>query len=182
MKRASRGKLITQARTTSIFSKCFLAHQNRRNDIMDKSKRPERHRLSAYTASTSAEEYFEDMSSPGGYRARSSIVAAIEKNNSRFRGRDVRSGRPGELLCQDMCYVGHLKGVGKMYLQTMVDTYGSYAFGYFDFGLTRAKRPIDTVDERLTIVRKDRLTGFSSMFQSIAILHLGKRTCHECSK
>jgi transposase InsO family protein len=33
-------------------------------------------------------------------------------------------------LAQDTFYVGHLKGVGKVYLQAVVDTYGSYAFAY----------------------------------------------------
>lgn len=42
----------------------------------------------------------------------------------------MESNRPGELLSQDTFYVGHLKGVGKVYLNTPVDTYGSYAFGF----------------------------------------------------
>jgi transposase InsO family protein len=61
-------------------------------------------------------------------------VEAIEKTNPCFRERHVESSRPGELLCQDTFYVGHLKGVGKVYLQAVVDTYGSYAFGYLHTG------------------------------------------------
>jgi transposase InsO family protein len=57
-------------------------------------------------------------------------VAMIEKANPCFRERHVESSRPGELLAQDTFYVGHLKGVGKVYLQAVVDTYGSYAFGF----------------------------------------------------
>lgn len=57
-------------------------------------------------------------------------VALIEKNNPCFRERHVESSRPGELLGQDTFYVGRLKGVGKVYLHTVVDTYGSYAFGF----------------------------------------------------
>jgi transposase InsO family protein len=34
------------------------------------------------------------------------------------------------LLCQDTFFVGHLKGVGKVYLHTVVDAYCSYAFGF----------------------------------------------------
>ena len=37
-------------------------------------------------------------------------------------------------LCQDTFFVGNFKGVGKVYLQTVVDTYGSYAFGYLHTG------------------------------------------------
>ena len=57
-------------------------------------------------------------------------VMLIEKANPCFRERHVESSRPGELLSQDTFYVGHLKGVGKVYLHAVVDTYGSYAFGF----------------------------------------------------
>ncbi len=57
-------------------------------------------------------------------------VAFIEKQNPCFRERHVESSRPGELLNQDTFFVGHLKGVGKVYLHAMVDTYSSYAFGF----------------------------------------------------
>src|SRR5260370_23284930 len=34
------------------------------------------------------------------------------------------------MLCQDPFFVGHFKGVGKVYLHTVVDSYGSLAFGF----------------------------------------------------
>jgi transposase InsO family protein len=61
-------------------------------------------------------------------------VKAIEKANPCFKERHVESSQPGELICQDTFYVGHLKGVGKVYLQAVVDTFGSYAFGYLHTG------------------------------------------------
>jgi transposase InsO family protein len=57
-------------------------------------------------------------------------VAQIEKANPAFKERHVESSRPGELLSQDTFFVGTLKGVGKVYLHTVVDTFGSYAFGF----------------------------------------------------
>ncbi|NGQ93571.1 transposase [Brevibacillus sp. SYP-B805] len=54
----------------------------------------------------------------------------IEKANLCFHERHVESSRPGELLAQDTFIVGTLKRVGKVYLQAVVDTYGSYAFGF----------------------------------------------------
>lgn len=57
-------------------------------------------------------------------------VAWIEKNNPCFRERHIESSRPGEVLSQDTFYVGVLKGVGRVYLHAVVDTYGSYAFGF----------------------------------------------------
>lgn len=61
-------------------------------------------------------------------------AAAIEKANPCFKERHVESSCPGELLCQDTFYVGHLKGVGKVYLQAVVDSFGSYAFAYLHTG------------------------------------------------
>lgn len=57
-------------------------------------------------------------------------VAFLEKQNPQFRERHVESSRPGELLCQDLFYVGRLKGVGMVYLNAVVDTYSSHAFGF----------------------------------------------------
>ncbi len=64
-------------------------------------------------------------------------VKFIEKQNPAFRERHVESSRPGELLCQDTFQVGHIKGVGRVSLHVVVDTYGSYAFGF----LHTTKRP-----------------------------------------
>lgn len=57
-------------------------------------------------------------------------IAFIERENPQFRERHVESKRPGELLNQDTFYVGKIKGVGKVYLHALVDTYSSYAFGF----------------------------------------------------
>jgi transposase InsO family protein len=64
-------------------------------------------------------------------------IKAVEKVNPIFRERHVESSRPGELLCQDVFTVGRLNGIGRVYLHTVVDTYGSYAFGF----LHTSKRP-----------------------------------------
>jgi transposase InsO family protein len=56
-------------------------------------------------------------------------VRFIEKTNPCFRERKVESYYPGYLLCQDTFTVGTLKGIGRVYLQAVIDTYGSYAFG-----------------------------------------------------
>lgn len=60
----------------------------------------------------------------------SSQVAFLEKHNPAFKERHIESDAPGELLCQDTFFVGHIKGVGKVYLHTVVDAYNSLAFGF----------------------------------------------------
>ena len=64
-------------------------------------------------------------------------IRLIEKANPAFRERHVESSRPGELLAQDTFYVGNLKGLGKLYMQAVVDTFGSYGFAT----LHTSKRP-----------------------------------------
>ena len=56
-------------------------------------------------------------------------IRLLEKANPCFRERKVESRYPGYLLSQDTFGVGVIKGVGRIYLQAVVDTYGSYAFG-----------------------------------------------------
>ncbi len=57
-------------------------------------------------------------------------VAFIEKQNPQFKERHVESGKPGELLNQDTFFVGAFKGVGRVYMHVVVDTWCSYAFGF----------------------------------------------------
>jgi len=54
----------------------------------------------------------------------------LEKLNRCFRERHVESSAPGDLLSADTFFVGSLKGVGRVYLHAVVDTFGSYAFGF----------------------------------------------------
>lgn len=84
-------------------------------------------------------------------------VRFLEEQNPQFRERHVESSRPGELLCQDTFYVGRLKGVGKVYLHAVIDSYSSYGFGF----LHTTKQPEAAVaalhNEALPFYRKHRL-------------------------
>ena len=69
-------------------------------------------------------------------------IRLLEKANPCFRERHVESPYPGYLLCQDTFMVGALKGIGRIYLQAVVDTYGSFGFGK----LYTSKLPETAVD------------------------------------
>ena len=56
-------------------------------------------------------------------------IKELERLNPCLRERHVESPRPGYLICQDTFYVGHFKGIGRVYLQAVVDAYCSLAFG-----------------------------------------------------
>lgn len=53
----------------------------------------------------------------------------------------VEASKPGELLSQDLYWVGFIKGVGKIYMQTAVDCSNSYGFAR----LCLSKLPIESV-------------------------------------
>ena len=61
-------------------------------------------------------------------------IPLIEKSNPCFRERFHASNRPGEILAQDTILVGFIKGVGKIYLQSVVDTFNSFTFGFLHIG------------------------------------------------
>ncbi len=69
-------------------------------------------------------------------------VELLERHSVDFRCRHVESTEPGELLNQDTFYWGTLKGVGKVYVQVVVDTFCSLAFAK----VYTSKMPITACD------------------------------------
>ena len=70
----------------------------------------------------------EEKSAAKGFKLSEEQIRLLEKHNPEFAERHVESLYPGYLLCQDTFYVGTLKGVGRLYMQAVVDTYSSLAF------------------------------------------------------
>ena len=72
-----------------------------------------------------------------------SQIAALEtkKNDDEACG-EIETAHPGYLGSQDTFYVGNLKGVGRIYQQTFVDTYSKVAFAK----LYTTKTPITAAD------------------------------------
>lgn len=72
-----------------------------------------------------------------------SQIAALErkKNDDEASG-EIETHHPGYLGSQDTFYVGNLKGVGRIYQQTFIDTYSKVAFAK----LYTSKTPITSAD------------------------------------
>jgi transposase InsO family protein len=75
-------------------------------------------------------------------------AAFLEKLTPCFRERHGGSGAPGELLSADTFFVGSLKGVGKVYLHAVVDTFGSYAFGFLHVSKQPEGEPLAAIGPR----------------------------------
>ena len=56
-------------------------------------------------------------------------VAALEKAKAEKQAHgEIETFHPGFLVAQDTYYVGHIKGVGHIYQQTVIDTYSKIGF------------------------------------------------------
>lgn len=97
----------------------------------------------------------EKKSATEGMELSSEQVAYIEKINPSFKERHVESSGPGMLLSQDTFFVGTLKGVGRVYMHTVIDTYGSFAFGF----LHTTKQP----EAAVAVVHNDVLPFYEEL-------------------
>jgi transposase InsO family protein len=68
-------------------------------------------------------------------------IEALERFSPEFRERHIESNYTGDLVAVDTFFVGHLKGVGKVYLQSAIDCYSRYAWGR----LYNSKMPVTAV-------------------------------------
>lgn len=75
-------------------------------------------RLKALEAKVAAE---------GGPLTESQIQALEKLKEEREYNGEIETEHPGYLGCQDSMYVGHLKGVGRIYQQTFLDTFSRVA-------------------------------------------------------
>jgi len=55
-------------------------------------------------------------------------IHLLERFSPEFRERHIETRWPGDLVAVDTFFVGTLKGVGKIYLQTVIDTFSRYAW------------------------------------------------------
>jgi transposase InsO family protein len=68
-------------------------------------------------------------------------VRLLERFSPEFRERHIETRHTGDLVAVDTFFVGHLKGVGKVYLQTAIDCFSRYAWGR----LYTSKLPVTAV-------------------------------------
>jgi len=99
-----------------------------------------RHKLACFKDRLRALE--EKMARENLILTESQIQALERKQNDDEASGEIETAHPGYLGSQDTFYVGTLKGVGRIYQQTFVDTYAKVAFAK----LYRTKTPITAAD------------------------------------
>ena len=68
-------------------------------------------------------------------------IRLLERFSPEFRERHIETRHTGDLVAVDTFFVGHLKGVGKVYLQSVIDCHSRYAWGR----LYTSKLPVTAV-------------------------------------
>jgi len=101
-------------------------------------------------------------------------VAALEKkkHDDEVCG-EIETAHPGYLGSQDTFYVGNLKGIGRIYQQTFVDTYSKVAFAK----LYTTKTPITAAD-----VLNDKVLPFFEQHQLPMLRILTDRGTEYCGR
>ena len=101
-------------------------------------------------------------------------VAALEKKrqDDQVAG-EIETAHPGYLGSQDTFYVGTLKGVGRIYQQTFVDTYAKVAFAK----LYTTKTPITAAD-----LLNDRVLPFFTQHELPVLRILTDRGTEYCGR
>ena len=99
-----------------------------------------RHKLSCFKDRLRALE--EKVAQEGIVLTEAQVAALEKKKQDDAAAGEIETAHPGYLGSQDTFYVGTLKGVGRIYQQTFVDTYSKVAFAK----LYTTKTPITAAD------------------------------------
>ncbi len=116
----------------------------------------------------------EDKVAKEGILLTESQIAALEKkkNDDEACG-EIETAHPGYLGSQDTFYVGNLKGVGRIYQQTFIDTYSKVAFAK----LYTTKTPITAAD-----LLNDRVLPYFEQHELLMLRILTDRGTEYCGK
>lgn len=130
-----------------------------------------RHNLESFKKRLTALEA--EVAQSGAVLTEAQVVALEKKKDDDLACGEIETAHPGYLGSQDTFYVGTLKGVGRVYQQTYVDTYSKMAF----CKLYTTKTPITAAD-----LLNDRVLPFFEK-QKVAILRiLTDRGTEYCGK
>lgn len=109
----------------------------------------------------------------GAVLTESQVVALEKKRDDDVACGEIETAHPGYLGSQDTFYVGTMKGVGRIYQQTFVDTYSKIAFAK----LYTTKTPITSAD-----LLNDRVLPFFAEHEVPMLRILTDRGTEYCGK
>ena len=145
-----RGTLISPSGVRSIWLRNAVANFKQRLSLLEK-----------HVAAT------------GAVLTEAQVVALEKKRDDDTACGEIETAHPGYLGSQDTFYVGTMKGVGRIYQQTFVDTYSKVAFAK----LYATKTPITSAD-----LLNDRVLPFFAEHEIPMLRILTDRGTEYCGK
>lgn len=130
-----------------------------------------RHRLANFKDRLKALEV--KVAAEGIILTEAQVIALERKKSDDIACGEIDTAHPGYLGSQDTFYVGTLKGVGRVYQQTFVDTYSKVAFAK----LYTTKTPITSAD-----LLNDRVLPFFEQHELPMLRILTDRGTEYCGK
>ncbi len=106
-------------------------------------------------------------------------VAALEKAKAEKQAHgEIETFHPGFLVAQDTYYVGHIKGVGHIYQQTVIDTYSKVGFAKL-YDRKNALVAADTLNDRVVPFFEQHDLKVMRMLTDRGTEYCGNRETHE---
>jgi transposase InsO family protein len=130
-----------------------------------------RHGLGCFKARLRALE--QEVAKTGIVLTEAQVCALERKQDDDLACGEIETAHPGYLGSQDTFYVGTIKGVGRIYQQTFVDTYSKIAFAK----LYTSKTPITAAD-----LLNDRVLPFFAAHEMGILRMLTDRGTEYCGK
>lgn len=106
------------------------------------------------------------------------LVALERKKEKQEAIGEIETEHPGYLVAQDTYYVGNIKGVGRIYQQTVIDTYSKVAFAKL-YDRRNALVAADTLNDKVIPFFNDHGVPVLRMLTDRGTEYCGKREHHE---
>jgi transposase InsO family protein len=106
------------------------------------------------------------------------MIALERKKEKREAAGEIETEHPGYLGAQDTYYVGNIKGVGRIYQQTFVDTYSKVAFAKL-YDRKNAITSADLLNDKVVPFFEEQEIPLLRVLTDRGTEYCGKREYHE---
>jgi transposase InsO family protein len=114
----------------------------------------------------------------GGVLTEAQLIAMERKKEKLEAHGEIETEHPGYLGAQDTYYVGNIKGVGRIYQQTFIDTYSKVAFAKL-YDRKNALVAADILNDRVLPFFQEKEIPLLRILTDRGTEYCGKREYHE---
>ena len=136
----------------------------------------QRHDLETFTKRLKALEA--KVAQEGTILTEAQLVALERKKEKREAMGEIETEHPGYLGAQDTYYVGNIKGVGRIYQQTFIDTYSKVAFAKL-YDRKNAITAADMLNDKILPFFEENQIPLLRILTDRGTEYCGKREHHE---